>query len=122
LADLHFYEQARELSVNLLVEWLSQYKFKDWIETEQTKKPVDDEMRRKRAREIAHALSDNTRWKSHGRPIPMKVLTDQLNLRINDLGANPELHQAVKVYFDLLIDYSGKTGRVQTVHVPGRCL
>jgi hypothetical protein len=121
LADLHSYEQAKNLSISLLEEWLSKYKLKDWAETETRKLPVDDNMRRKRAKEIAEALSDHTRWKSHGRPISMKVLTEQLNLRIYDLGANPELHEAVKLYFDLLMDYTRKTGKVQAIHVPGYC-
>jgi hypothetical protein len=122
LADLHVYEQAKNLSVSLLVEWLSKYKFKDWAQTETRKLLVDDDLRRKRAKEIAEALSDHTRWKSHGRPISMKVLTEQLNLRINDLGAKPDMHKAVKLYFDLLMDYTRKTGRAQTVHVPGYCI
>jgi hypothetical protein len=121
LADLHTYQQARDLSVSLLVEWLSKYKFKDWSVTATRGLPVDDTMRRARAEEIARALSDNVRWKSHGRPISMQVLTDQLNLRINDLATDPDLHMAAKLYFDLLLDYSRKTGRVQTVHVLGRC-
>ncbi|MBL8798332.1 MAG: hypothetical protein JNM56_30840 [Planctomycetia bacterium] len=121
LADLHSYEQAKNLSVNLLEEWLSKYKFKDWAQTQARKLPVDGNLRRQRAKEIAEALSDHTRWKSHGRPISMKVLTDQLNLRINDLGANPDLHQAVKLYFDLLMDYTQKTAKAQTVHAPGYC-
>jgi hypothetical protein len=121
LADLHVYQQARDLSVNLLVEWLSHYKFKDWVQTDGRKLPVDDVMRRRRAEEIARALSDNVRWKSHGRPITMKVLTEQLNLRINNLEANRELHELVRTYFDLLVDYSGKTGRVQMIHVMGHC-
>jgi hypothetical protein len=122
LADLHSYEQAKNLSINLLEEWLSKYKFKDWIETATRKLPVDDALRRQRAKEIAEALRDHTRWKTHGRPLSMKVLTGQLNLRINDLCANPQLQQAVKLYFDLLNDYTQKTARVQTVHVPGTCL
>ena len=90
LGDLHFYEQARNLSIDLLVEWLSRYKFKDWHRTETRKVEVDDATRQARAKEIAEALSDNTRWKTHGRPITMKVLTEQLNLRINDFVREPE--------------------------------
>lgn len=52
----------------------------------------------------------------------MKVLTEQLNLRINDLAANSDLYKAVKLYFDLLVDYTLKIGKDQTVHVPGCCL
>lgn len=31
-AELYHYEQARELSVHLLKEWLAQYKFRRWTE------------------------------------------------------------------------------------------
>ncbi|HMF12301.1 MAG TPA: hypothetical protein VKE94_08345 [Gemmataceae bacterium] len=51
----------------------------------------------------------------------MKVLTEQPNLRINNLQSSPDLHQAVKLYVDLLMDYTAKTSRVQIVHVPGYC-
>ena len=122
LADLHYYEQARDLSVSLLVDWLSRYKFKDWTLTETQKTPVDGTLKRTRADQIARALSDNTRWKSHGRPISMTVLRDQLNLKINDLATNPELQNAVKLYFNLARDYTGRTGREQIVHTPGHCL
>jgi membrane-bound ClpP family serine protease len=121
LADLHVYQQARDLSVSLLVEWLSNYKFKDWTMTAGQGLVVDEAMKKKRAEEIARALSDNVRWKSHGRPISMRVLTDQLNLRINDLAANPPLHEAVQLYYALLMDYVTKTGRAQAVHTPGHC-
>jgi len=34
LAELHSFEEARELSNSLLKEWLATYKFKDWTITE----------------------------------------------------------------------------------------
>ena len=34
LGELYQFEQARELSIDLLIRWLSQYKFKNWIKTE----------------------------------------------------------------------------------------
>ncbi len=41
-AELHKYEQARELSIALLKEWLAKYKFKDWKVTESRGIPVTD--------------------------------------------------------------------------------
>lgn len=121
LADLHSYQQARDLSVSLLEEWLSTYKFKDWVETEARKLPVDVAMRQGRAREIAHALSNHTRWKSHGRPISMAVWTRDLNIRIDDMETNPALRDAVRLYFNLLVDYGARRASPQTVHTPGYC-
>ncbi len=122
LADLHSYQQARELSVSLLEEWLSKYKFKDWTETETRKLPVDAAMKQGRAREIAHALSDHTRWKSHGRPISMAVLKRDLNIRIDDKATTIELAESVRLHFNLLVDYGVRRGSPQTVHVPGCCI
>src|SRR5207237_10665667 len=56
--NLYNYEQARDLSVSLLEEWLVKYKFKDWKVTETTKKRVTLTMKKKRANDIAKALND----------------------------------------------------------------
>ena len=69
LAELRAYEQARDLAIDLLVEWLPKYKFKDWNEHQTSKTPVTSDDKRNRAIEIAQNLSDNKEWKSHGRPI-----------------------------------------------------
>jgi hypothetical protein len=122
LADLHTYQQAKNLSIDLLVEWLSRYKFKDWSVTETRKLPVDEEMKQKRARQIAEELSKHTRWNTHGRPLSMRLLRDQLNVRINDLAERPDLHGAVSQYFFLLNDYAMKMGKPQTVHTIGAYL
>lgn len=105
LAELHQYEMARDLSVSLLVKWLTNYKFKDWKQTETTKRAVTQRDREQRADEIARALMDNARWGSHGRGIPMTVLRSELNLKIDDFGADPTLAARVRDYFDLMVDY-----------------
>ena len=56
-ATLYMYDQARELSVTLLSDWLCKYKFKDWTVTETHQLPVDDDMRRRRAGEVAKSSS-----------------------------------------------------------------
>lgn len=107
LAMLRAYEQAKELSVELLKKWLVDYKFKNWImhRTHNRGSPVTDEEKSKRAEEIAEALSNNNRWHSHGRFIGMKTLTNELRLEIDDLANEPPLHESVRRYSDTLADY-----------------
>ncbi len=40
LGELYTFKEARDLSIELLQKWLSNYKFKDWHETESLKKKV----------------------------------------------------------------------------------
>lgn len=105
LGELYQFEQARELSIELLNKWLSSYKFKNWHRTETRQIEVTDEMRREQARAIADALNNTERWHSHGRGINMHTLTHELGLKIDDYSQVPELKKSIQEYFDLLRDY-----------------
>lgn len=109
-AELYRYEQERELSVALLVEWLVRYKFKNWTRTATNGTRVTLKMRRERAREIAETLGTVSRWHSHSRGIPMEVLRRDLNLLIDDFGEQPDLANAIHDYFRLLQDYKVRRG------------
>ena len=104
-AELYGYEQARELSISLLKEWLVKYKFKDWTRTETRSLMVDRRLRKRRATDIAKKLSQTERWHSHGRGISMEVLRRDLNLRIEDFGEDEERKNNIRVYCKLLRDY-----------------
>ena len=78
--EMYQYEQERELSIELLKEWLVSFKFKDWTVTKTRQLPVTQQMRIDRAEEIAKALNDTARWHSHGRGITMPLLKDELHL------------------------------------------
>lgn len=119
-AELYKYDQAQKLSVMLLEQWLTQYKFKDWDRTETKKRRVTDRMRKKRAVEIAEALNETEVWHSHGHGISMAVLQDQLKLKIDDLGGQPTRHDAVKEYSGLFVDYMQKIGFEGIIHTVGR--
>jgi membrane-bound ClpP family serine protease len=106
--ELYQYEQQKKLSIQLLMDWLVQYKFKDWKVTESKKERVTVAKRRQRAKEIAEALNDTDRWHSHSRGIPMEVLKRDLNLKIDDLGANPTLSVALRDYHRLIRDYMAR--------------
>ena len=65
LAELHQFQLQRDLSIELLKQWLTRYKFKDWTVTESSNTPVTQEMKEERAKDIAKKLSDHTRWLTH---------------------------------------------------------
>lgn len=117
-AHLHWLEQAREHGVDLLKNWLVKYKFKDWVRTEVSGRPVTEEMKIERAQDIANKLNDTKVWRSHGRGLSIKVIRDKLNLKIEDYGSDPayaELKQRVGVYYRLLKDYMARRGWMYAV-------
>jgi hypothetical protein len=115
-AELYMYEQARKLSISLLKEWLVKYKFKNWKKTQTRKRKVTKAMKVKRAEEIATALNEIDRWNSHGRGIPMAVLTKDLNVQIDDFGNDPKLNDCIKDYHRLLSNYLSTVQHQYVVH------
>jgi ClpP class serine protease len=109
-AELYQYEQARDLSIALLKEWLAKYKFENWTVTATRKEPVTDEMRADRAERIASDLNDTSVWHSHNRGISMEVLRRRLKLQIEDIDANPKLKSSLQGYMMLLLDYMHRRG------------
>jgi hypothetical protein len=110
LAELRAYEQARDLSIDLLKKWLVKYKFKNWEIHNTTKKgePVTEQDKILRAEQIATKLTDNNLWKSHGRPINIEILENELKLQIIDYGKKADLQQIVRSYYTLSADYIRK--------------
>jgi hypothetical protein len=118
-AELYKYEQARELSITLLREWLARYKFKNWYKTRTQGVQVDEAMRCKRAEEVAGILNDTKRWHTHGRGISRDVLERDLNLIIDDFGSDPERSRRIHGYHNLRDDYMMKRGNAGVVHTIG---
>lgn len=123
LAELRAYEQAKELTIDLLKNWLVKYKFKNWVKhrtnPQHIGKPVTLEEKQKRAEEIADILSDNNRWKSHGRPINIEVLEKELRLEIDNYSNNTQRRDLIRAYHFLLTDYIQKNNLRMFVHT--RC-
>lgn len=109
LAELRRYEQARDLSVNLLKGWLVTYKFKSWkshrTNSKKLGQPVTDLEKHQRAEEIAQMLGDNKQWHSHGRRIGINTLTHKLRLEIEDYTNDSSLRAKISDYHGLIIDY-----------------
>lgn len=119
-AEMYQLEQAKNLSVTLLKDWLVKYKFKNWTVTETRSVQVTEKMKKDRAQKIADCLNDSDRWHSHGRGLSIEVARRELELKIEDFGADPDLNGKIHAYYRLLMDYSGKLGHAGLVHRRGR--
>ena len=104
LAEIRLYEQARDLNVDILTKWLCSYKFKNWS-VHKDGRPVSMADKKMRAKEIASSLSDNNKWKTHGRPIDMETLRNELNLKIEDYGDNRLKAKAIDEYYKFALEY-----------------
>ena len=110
LAMLRRHEQAKELTIALLKEWLVKYKFKNWNTHSSTGNIVTDEEKVQRATEIARDLGDNKLWHSHGRSIGVAALTHILKLKIEDYSSNNHLTKLIRDYNDLICQYISRNG------------
>ena len=110
LGVLRSYEQARDLTVALLKEWLVKYKFKNWSTHNSTGLPVTQQEKEERATEIARDLGDNKLWHSHGRSIGIEALTNVLKLKINDYSGDDALKNTIREYNDLICQYIARNG------------
>ncbi len=113
LAMLSRYEQAKNLTITLLKNWLVEYKFKDWTlhQTDPQKKdqPVTLDEKKARAEEVAKILGNNKYWHSHGRMIGIEALKTVVKLKIEDYSQNMELRTMIRQYNDLIVEYIGRT-------------
>ena len=114
LAELRAYEQAKELTIDLLKKWLMKYKFQTWTKHKNGNE-VTQEEKEQRAEEIADTLSNNRKWKSHSRPLNIEVL-EELKLKIVDFGKNESLTKSLRKYHRLVADYVTKNTLNTFVH------
>jgi len=79
---------------DLVVDWLMNYKFKHWKETEIHKKPVTDKMKKDQAQKISKELINHRKWRSHGRSLKINDL-ESMGLRIKKVDDDPILSDIV---------------------------
>lgn len=115
IAELKRYEEAKELSKDLLKKWLVEYKFRDWQTHSSNQdlagQPVTPEQKVQRAEEIASALSDNKKWHSHSRTIGINTLVYDLRLKIEDYTEDTDLRANLRELHRLLVEYRVKTNK-----------
>lgn len=124
LAKLRRYEQARDLSVELIKKWLVQYKFAGWTK-HRSKGPnkgkgVTLQEKMDRAETIATQLGDNKIWHSHSRMIGMNALRAELRLEIEDFRQDVSLGDEIRVYSDVISDYARRQGYPIYLHGSGK--
>jgi membrane-bound ClpP family serine protease len=105
LAELRGYEQAKELTIDLLKKWLVKYKFKNWDTHSSTGHNVTLSEKEQRAEEIADMLGDNKTWKSHSRPINIETLEQKLRLEIIDYSDDNNRRELIRSYYRLASDH-----------------
>ena len=103
LGEIRSFEQARDLTTDLLQKWLVKYKFKNWTH-HSNNTCVTEEEKRQRAIEIAQELSDNNKWKSHGKGISIAELSD-LKLKIEDYSKEYDLRALIRDYYNTMDEY-----------------
>lgn len=81
---------ALKFTEDLVIKWLKKYKFKKWTGTETRKIPVTEEMKKKRAKEIARELANHSKWRMHGRSLKIDDL-EGIGLKITRVDDDPKL-------------------------------
>jgi len=94
-------ENAQKFSGTLVTNWLANFKFEPWTTHLSSGKPVTDEEKQSRAREIADHLCDHGYWLTHNRSIKIEDF-DQMRLKVIDYSKDPDLFDAIKRYYTLL--------------------
>lgn len=114
---LGFIKQSNQFSKNLIKEWLPKYKFKNWKYTETTSQLVTEDMKVRRAEEIAEILANVHRWNTHGRGIGLSELTsEEIKLKIENFAEDATMNKAIRIYYDVLADYTFKMGYNGILH------
>lgn len=120
LAMLSRYEQAKNLTVTLLKQWLVEYKFRHWTkhQTDPLKKGknVTKKEKEEQAEKIANLLSNNKLWHSHGRKIGVKTLQDVIKLKIEDFSEDIPFRNTIRSYTEFLTDYITRHGIQAYLH------
>lgn len=94
-------ENAQSFSKTLVKDWLSKYKFNDWVEHSSDGRPVTADEKNIRAQEIADQLSKHSQWLTHSRNLKIADL-QEIGLKIIDYSQDTKLNEAITGYYALL--------------------
>jgi len=89
-------ENSLKYGKELVVEFLKKYKFKNWKRKETSGIEVTDEIREKRAIEIADKLANHSIWKSHGRSLKINTLKEDIKLKIKNIDDDKKISEIVE--------------------------
>lgn len=97
--DLGTALSSSKYSVDLVENYLNNYKFKNWINHKSDGRPVTAEERKSRANKIATDLCDHSKWKTHSTGITREIAWDVCNLEIIRSESIEGLDRALKRFW-----------------------
>lgn len=105
LGELYQFEQASELSKDLLIEWLPCHLFKDLKDDQGNSITASEKIIK--AKQIAETLIDPNEWRSHARMISRNVLIShkKLMLEIDRIEDYSDLSDVLENYMFLIRDF-----------------
>ncbi len=94
---------ASNYSIELVTNYLANYKFKNWTHHRSTTGlPVSEEDKNNRAKEIAAQLCDHSLWKTHSRGITREMAHSECRLEILHPEDITNLHRAIRRFWALM--------------------
>lgn len=85
-----------DYSIKMATDFLSKYKFKNWVSHSSNGNLVTPEEKENRATVIAQLLCSNDYWKSHAHGITRETVKNPLLLKIGEIESIPGLERAVR--------------------------
>ena len=95
LRDIGTAQSASQYSIDIVKDFLTNYKFKSWI-THSDGTPVSVQDKEKRANEIANLLCSHSEWKSHGHAINREIAWSTCKLKITHSETIDGLDRAMR--------------------------
>lgn len=87
---------ASNYSIQLVEEYLHNFKFKAWDYHSNTTTPVTPEEKKSRSNEIAKLLCDHSKWKNHGHAITREAAWEVCKLKITHSESIEGLDRAMR--------------------------
>lgn len=87
---------ASKYSIQLVKQYLYNYKFKNWIFHADGVTIVTDSDKKQRANEIASLLCDHSKWKNHGHAITREAAWEVCKLKIVHAESHMDLDKAMR--------------------------
>lgn len=99
--DIGIAANGSKFSIELVADYLYNFKFKNW-NTHSTGVPVTDEEKRTRSKEIAAKLCDHSEWKTHSRGITREVAWEVCKIKITHPESIEGLDAALRSFWAFL--------------------
>ena len=93
---------ASQYSIELVQNYLYNYKFKTWATHTSSGKPVTNDEKTQRAKAVAAYLCDHSQWKSHSRGITREAAWRECKIKITHTESIAELERALRRFWALI--------------------